>query len=139
MPHLRNMHRLRNVRWNSLSPACRSGYDGIFERSLEGYSSSPALPFPVADHHASPVPNVEILPLPLLCLDGIGDITQRACVPGNHRLRPDVRPILVSACISCHGVARQEGNYRLDQSRWALGEGSDGKPNIFLFEAMKVD
>ncbi len=135
MPHLRDTHRLRNVLGNSLSPACRSGYDGIFERSLEGHSSSPALPFPVADHHAFQCPTWKFYLFPCYALMALVTSRSALAFQGTIDFDRDVRPILVSACISCHGVARQEGNYRLDQSRWALGEGSDGKPNILPFRS----
>src|SRR4051812_42849998 len=41
--------------------------------------------------------------------------------------RSDVQPILVRACVSCHGPAKQKGGLRLDEGAAAL-KGSNSGP-----------
>jgi hypothetical protein len=51
-------------------------------------------------------------------------VSTRAAAPDFTR---DIKPILDSACVSCHGPEKQKGNLRLDQRRSAFGVGESGE------------
>ena len=47
----------------------------------------------------------------------------------------DVQPIFQTACLKCHGLLRQEGEYRLDIRDVALKGGASYAPNIVPFDS----
>ncbi|NJK88341.1 MAG: CxxxxCH/CxxCH domain-containing protein [Myxococcales bacterium] len=49
--------------------------------------------------------------------------------------RGEVEALLADGCVSCHGAALAEGNYRLDDYVEALGSGSDSEPNVTARDA----
>ncbi len=77
----------------------------------------------------------------ILCVVALAAIAFAGCTEAREAPAPrptwrtEIGPLVGTACVECHGVARAEGAYRLDGYPAALGGGSDATANAISGDA----